>query len=58
MRRKLLQMEDRDRVLRSENKKLRGVVDQQNSIIKKLKAQRQELLSYYKKHKKYELREA
>ena len=58
LRRKLMQYEDSDRVLRNENKKLRGVVEQQNNIIRKLKAQRQELLGFYKKHKKYELREA
>ena len=45
-------------MLKNENTKLRGVVTQQNTIIRKLKAQRQELLTFYKKHKKYELREA
>ena len=34
------------------------MVSQQKTIIKKLKTQRKELLDFYKKHKKYELREA
>lgn len=58
LRHKLLQLEGNDQVLKNDNKKLRGVVTQQTSIIRKLKAQRQELLTFYKKHKKYELREA
>jgi len=58
LRRKLLQLEASELVLKHQNRKLQAVVAQQNSIVKKLKSQRQELLAFYKKHKKYELREA
>ena len=58
IRHKLLQYQTSDRVLKSQNQKLQSAVSQQKVIIKKLKTQREELLAFYKKHKKYQLREA
>ena len=58
LRHKILKFQNRDKVLTSQNAKLQSVVSQQKNIIEKLKAQRKELLSFYKKHKKYQLREA
>lgn len=58
MRIKLLKTESDWQALSSQTKKLQSVITQQKTIITKLKAQRSELLTFYKKHKKFELREA